>query len=109
MEEEIRKLTRKRNNESDSDDESSKKKAKGPSLLSQEISKYAAGRGRHTKNGRKKDESGIMEAMSSFRGKLKQSGFVGEPTGDSMAVDDEGDEKPDEEGRRCFFLSVLCH
>jgi peptidyl-prolyl cis-trans isomerase SDCCAG10 len=98
MEEEIRRLTRKRNNESDSEDESTKKKAKGPSLLSQELSKYAASRGRHSKNGKKKDETSIMDAMNSFRGKLKQNG-PGKGTEEGNIETDKPDEtKTGEEG-----------
>jgi peptidyl-prolyl cis-trans isomerase SDCCAG10 len=98
MEEEIRRLTKRRNNESDSDDEKAKKKAKGPSLLSQELSKYAAGRGRHAK-GKKKDETDIMTAMSSFRGKLKNMGLDPEDDEEPMDVDKTEGEKPAEEGK----------
>jgi peptidyl-prolyl cis-trans isomerase SDCCAG10 len=93
MEEEIRRLTRKRNNESDSEDETARKKAKGPSLLSQELSKYAAGRGRHSK-GKKKDETSLMDAMNSFRGKLKQMGLGQADEGEKEEVISEN--KPEE-------------
>ncbi|KAF9038151.1 cyclophilin-like domain-containing protein [Panaeolus papilionaceus] len=98
MEAEIRKLEKKRSgNDSDSDDASARKKVK-KSYLSEELAKYSKGRGLHSKKGKKKDESDVLEAMMSFRGKLQTS----------MAVDDapdrgqgeEGDEqrKEDEEG-----------
>jgi len=99
MEEEIRRLTRRRNNESDSDDDNAKKKAKGPSLLSQELSRYAAARGRHAKKtGKKRDESEIMAAMSSFRGKLKNMGPDLEGGQEPMDVDNVEREKVTEEG-----------
>ncbi|KAG8893983.1 Peptidyl-prolyl isomerase cwc27 [Tulasnella sp. 403] len=84
MEEDIRKLTRRRG-ESDSEDEKrhASKKSKGPSLLEQELAKYA--KGKHTAKKGKKDESDILAALSSFRSKLRNA-----PEDDEM---DEGDGK----------------
>ncbi|TFY80585.1 hypothetical protein EWM64_g3428 [Hericium alpestre] len=70
MEAEIRKLTKRRGGE-DSDEEVSKKKAK-KSYLEEELSKYSKGRGLHKKQ-RKKDESDVLAALTSFRTKLQGS------------------------------------
>ncbi|KAA1468997.1 cyclophilin-like protein [Dentipellis sp. KUC8613] len=87
MEAEIRKLS-KRGNESD--DEPAKKKVK-KSYLEEELSKYSKGRGLHKKD-RKKDESDVLAALSSFRSKLQSS--------KSLDRDDEEDEerRPAEDG-----------
>ncbi|ETW79169.1 hypothetical protein HETIRDRAFT_441233 [Heterobasidion irregulare TC 32-1] len=69
MEAEIRKLTKRRDD--DSDDEPSKKRAKS-SYLEVELARYSKGRGLHRKD-RKKDESGVLAALTSFRTKLKGS------------------------------------
>ncbi|TFY73119.1 hypothetical protein EWM64_g10893, partial [Hericium alpestre] len=65
-----RKLTKRRGGE-DSDEEVSKKKAK-KSYLEEELSKYSKGRGLHKKQ-RKKDESDVLAALTSFRTKLQGS------------------------------------
>ncbi|OJT15371.1 Peptidyl-prolyl isomerase CWC27 [Trametes pubescens] len=67
MEAEIRKLARRGE---DSDEELTKKKPK-KSLLEEEMSKYAKGRGAHKKGKGKKDEGDVLAALSSFRSKLK--------------------------------------
>ncbi|KAG9223848.1 hypothetical protein CCMSSC00406_0007710 [Pleurotus cornucopiae] len=73
MEKEIRKLTKKRDG-NDSDDEPAKKKPK-KSYLEEELAKYAKGRGlqKKGKDGRKKDESDVLAALNSFRGKLQST------------------------------------
>jgi peptidyl-prolyl cis-trans isomerase SDCCAG10 len=77
MEAEIRKLQRRR--ESDSEDESSHKKIK-KSYLSEELAKYAKGKGIHKKGkGKKKDEGDVLAALNNFRGKLQSSMLVDEP------------------------------
>ncbi|KAK7687659.1 hypothetical protein QCA50_008874 [Cerrena zonata] len=70
MEAEIRKLTR-RGHGDDSDEERTKKKPK-KSALEEEMSKYTKGRGLN-KKGKKKDEGDILDALSSFRSKLKST------------------------------------
>ena len=105
MEEEIRRLTRKRNNESDSEDESTKKKAKGPSLLSQELSKYVSGRGRHAKTGKKKDETSILDAMNTFRGKLKEIEFGKDDDSKPVDAHAPSEVKTGEEGK---YTPTLC-
>ncbi|KAI4294526.1 hypothetical protein K525DRAFT_176594, partial [Schizophyllum commune Loenen D] len=65
----------------DSDDEPAKKKQKR-SYLSEELAKYAKGRGVH-KKGKRRDESDVLAALDSFRGKLQGA----------MAVDDDQGEK----------------
>ncbi|KAG8916991.1 Peptidyl-prolyl isomerase cwc27 [Tulasnella sp. 417] len=72
MESDIRKLTR-RHGDSDSENERAGKKAKGPSLLEQELAKYSKGRGGAGKKGKKKDESDVLAALSSFRSKLRDA------------------------------------
>lgn len=90
MENEIRKIA-KRQTGDDSDEERAKKKAK-KSYLEQELSKYAKGRGLHKKgkDGRKKDESDVLAALNSFRGKLQGSTLIGDaspPEVDTEAKD----------------------
>lgn len=71
MEADIRKLAKRRNGE-DSDDEPAKKKAKNKSYLAEELARYSKGRGLHKKD-KKKDESDVLAAMTSFRSKLKKT------------------------------------
>ena len=110
MEAEIRKLTKRRDD--DSDDELSKKRAKS-SYLEVELARYSKGRGLHRKD-RKKDESGVLAALTSFRTKLKGSapseieinvnsteGEAGQET--SMGGTEEGMEVDDDTG----FMSHL--
>ncbi|KZV98762.1 cyclophilin-like protein [Exidia glandulosa HHB12029] len=77
MEADIRKLARRREG-SVSDDERPSKKAKGPSQLEQELSRYAKNRVvvRRDREGKKraKDEGDVLAAMESFRGKLQRAG-----------------------------------
>ena len=70
MEAEIRKLSKRQNGE-DMDDEPQKKKTK-KSYLEEELAKYAKGRGTRRKD-KRKDESGVLAALSSFRSKLQSS------------------------------------
>ncbi|PPQ65697.1 hypothetical protein CVT24_012115 [Panaeolus cyanescens] len=91
MEAEIRKLQKKRSgDDSDSDDATARKKVK-KSYLSEELAKYAKGKGLHSKHGKKKkDESDVLAAMMNFRGKLQSS----------MAVDEEERKEGDGEGEK---------
>ncbi|KAI0924977.1 hypothetical protein AcW2_005694 [Taiwanofungus camphoratus] len=70
MEAEIRKMARRGGD--DSDDEPARKKSK-KSFLEEEMAKYAKGRGIH-KKGKRKDEEGVLAALSSFRSKIKSTG-----------------------------------
>jgi len=70
MEAEIRKIDRRRLGEDD-DDERAPKKHKGPSVLEQELAKYSKNKSAGKKG--KKDESDVLAALSSFRGKLQKS------------------------------------
>lgn len=72
MEAEIRKLSRK--GDDDSDDEPARKKVK-KSYLGEELAKYAKGRGLHkkAKDGKRKDEDEVLAALSNFRSKLKNT------------------------------------
>jgi len=80
MEADIRKIARRRAGSAsdDSEDERAKKKLKGPSALTQELAKYEKGRGRRApvRGGdapRRKDESDVLAALESFRGKLQRA------------------------------------
>ncbi|KAG6849675.1 hypothetical protein H0H93_006391 [Arthromyces matolae] len=70
MEEDIRRLNKRRDGE-DSDDEHIKKKPK-KSYLQEELDKYSKGRGLH-KKGKRKDEGDILAALNNFRTKLQGS------------------------------------
>ena len=85
MEAEIRKLTR-RGHGDDSDEERAKKKPK-KSALEEEMSKYTKGRGLH-KKGKRKDEGDILDALNSFRDKLKST---------TLDIDDVPDDPMDTE------------
>ncbi|KAF9219956.1 cyclophilin-like protein [Gyrodon lividus] len=88
MEDEIRKLTRRRGGE-DSDEEAERKKAKKPkSYLGEELAKYAKGRGLHKKGKGRKDEGEVLAALNKFRGMLQAA-----PTPSRAADEDEGNEK----------------
>ena len=84
MEVEIRKLQRRRGDDSDNEDEALKKKVK-KSYLNEELDKYAKGRGLH-KKGKKKDEGDVLAALNSFRGKLQSSIIVDEPEHNADAI-----------------------
>ncbi|KAG6889237.1 hypothetical protein C0992_005876 [Termitomyces sp. T32_za158] len=71
IEADIRRLTKRRDGD-DSDEELIKKKAK-KSYLQEELDKYAKGRGLN-KKGKRKDESDVLAALTSFRSKLKSAG-----------------------------------
>ncbi|THH32054.1 hypothetical protein EUX98_g2132 [Antrodiella citrinella] len=99
VEAEIRKLARRKGGD-DSDDEPIKKKPK-KSYLEEEMSKYAKNRGLQGKKGKRKDESDVLAALSSFRSKLKSSASVGGDADDDlqnkdMDVDEkqEGEKEP---------------
>ncbi|KAJ3575564.1 hypothetical protein NP233_g1011 [Leucocoprinus birnbaumii] len=96
MEDEIRKIAKRTAGE-DSDEERSKKKAK-KSYLEEELSKYSKGRGLQKKGkaGRKKDESDILAALNSFRGKLQGSMMLDDA---DKGEGDEGEGGGEEEGR----------
>jgi peptidyl-prolyl cis-trans isomerase SDCCAG10 len=83
VENEIRKLTKRRDGD-DSDDEPAKKKVK-TSYLEEELLKYSKMRGiyKKGKDGKKRDEGNVLAALNTFRGKLKSSGF-----GSVLAKDD---------------------
>ena len=72
VEDEIRRLTRQR--ESDSEDEKpSKKTKKGPSIIEMQNARYQRGQAATRKSGRKRDENDVLSALQSFRGKLQQA------------------------------------
>ncbi|KAI6010779.1 cyclophilin-like domain-containing protein [Pisolithus orientalis] len=90
MEAEIRRLTRRREGGDDSEEEAEQQKKKKPkSYLEEELSKYAKGRGlrRNAKDGRKKDEGGVLAALSSFRGMLQAAG----PANSNLVEDADGE------------------
>src|ERR1700743_3340455 len=75
VEAEIRKLTRQRHSDSDSDGGKPVKKAKkGPSIIELQNAKYQRGKAAATKrSGKKRDESDVLMALQSFRGKLQRA------------------------------------
>ncbi|KIJ11141.1 hypothetical protein PAXINDRAFT_28732, partial [Paxillus involutus ATCC 200175] len=88
MEDEIRKLTRRRNGE-DSDEEAERKKAKkAKSYLGEELAKYAKGRGLHKKGKGRKDEGEVLASLNKFRGMLQAA-----PTPNRAEDEDEEGEK----------------
>ncbi|KAF9451182.1 cyclophilin-like protein [Macrolepiota fuliginosa MF-IS2] len=117
MEAEIRKITKRKTGE-DSDEESSKKKVK-KSYLEEELSKYAKGRGLHkkAKDGRKKDESDVLAALNSFRGRLQGPMVVddlddeanNEERGDTLVADGPGEEAGIEVDNDTGFLGHALH
>ncbi|KAG9085987.1 Peptidyl-prolyl isomerase cwc27, partial [Ceratobasidium sp. 392] len=74
MEAQVRKLAR-QHSDSESDGEREAKKPKGPSQLELELAKYKKGRGDSGKKGKGKgrDETDMLSALSSFRGRLQKS------------------------------------
>lgn len=72
MEDDIRKFTKRAAGE-DSDEEQTKKKVK-KSFLEAELSKYSKGRGLQKKGKGRKDETDVLAALDSFRGRLQ--GFM---------------------------------
>ncbi|KAH9479823.1 Peptidyl-prolyl isomerase CWC27 [Psilocybe cubensis] len=102
MEAEIRKLQkRKDGGGSDSDDDASRNKKAKKSYLSEELAKYAKGRGIH-KKGKKRDEGDVLAALNSFRGKLQNTMFVDDEVpndeGKGKAREVEGGTNNEEEG-----------
>ncbi|KDN42760.1 hypothetical protein RSAG8_06514, partial [Rhizoctonia solani AG-8 WAC10335] len=102
MEEAVRKLAR-RHEDSDSEDEREAKKPKGPSQLGLELAKYKKGRGGKKGKGKGKDEGDLLDALSSFRGRLKKSlkedgedEDVGMEDGTESRDKGEGGEQPQE-------------
>lgn len=99
MEEEIRKLTR--NRDSDSDDGKPAKKAKkGPSIIELQNAKYQRGKAAAARRGgKKRDESDVLMALQSFRGKLQQTkGDSGDEDVDMDSVEAKDVEGGGEEG-----------
>jgi len=97
MEAEIRKLTKRR--DGDSDEEVKRKKPK-KSYLEEELAKYTKGRGKHKKgkDGKRRDESDVLSALNSFRDKLQsQKRSDGEDNDVTMGDEAKGLSK-DEEG-----------
>ncbi|KAM6496688.1 Cyclophilin-like domain containing protein [Amanita muscaria] len=79
MEAEIRKLGKKREDKGSDGEDEKKKKAK-KSYLTEELAKYSKGRGTHKKgkDGKKRvDESDVLAALDSFRGKLSGRNWIG--------------------------------
>lgn len=78
LEADIRKLARRREGGGDDSDEERRKKKPKKSYLQQELDKYAKGRGlqKKGKDGKRKDEDEVINALNSFRGKLKSSGAL---------------------------------
>ncbi|KAG9079555.1 Peptidyl-prolyl isomerase cwc27 [Ceratobasidium sp. UAMH 11750] len=72
MEAQVRKLAR-RHSDSESDGEREAKKPKGPSQLELELAKYKKGRGDKKGKGKGRDESDMLAALSTFRGRLQES------------------------------------
>lgn len=91
LEADIRKLARRRAGGDDSDEERRTKKPK-KSYLQQELDKYAKGRGLQ-KKGKKKDEGDVINALNTFRGKLKDNSAMATGGGDDAT----GDVDPDAE------------
>ncbi|KAJ7231030.1 cyclophilin-like domain-containing protein [Mycena haematopus] len=70
VEAEIRSLARRRaGGDSDDELEAMRKTKKSKSYLEEELARYSKGKGLHSK-GRRRDESDILAALNSFRGKL---------------------------------------
>ncbi|KIK95604.1 hypothetical protein PAXRUDRAFT_123604, partial [Paxillus rubicundulus Ve08.2h10] len=91
MEDEIRRLTRRRGGE-DSDEEAERKKAKkAKSYLEEENAKYAKGRGLHKKGKGRKDEGEVLASLNKFRGMLQAA-----PT-PSRPKDEGGEGEKDED------------
>ncbi|KAG1743036.1 cyclophilin-like domain-containing protein [Suillus lakei] len=77
MENEIRRLTRKREGGEDSDEEAARKKTKPTkSYLEEELAKYSKGRGLQKKGKGKKDEGDVLAALNSFRGLLQSNAHL---------------------------------
>ncbi|KAG5341549.1 hypothetical protein C0989_009622 [Termitomyces sp. Mn162] len=91
MEADIRRLTKRRDGD-DSDEEPIKKKTR-KSYLQEELDKYAKGRGLN-KKGKKKDESNVLAALTSFRSKLQNAASQM----DVDAGDNDPGRDPDHEG-----------
>jgi peptidyl-prolyl cis-trans isomerase SDCCAG10 len=108
VEAEIRKLTRQRHSDSDSDGGKPTKKAKkGPSIIELQNAKYQRGKAAAARrSGKKRDESDVLMALQSFRGRLQQTkgdsgdeedtkmgGMEGEDGNEKLAANDgEGEE-----------------
>jgi len=105
MEADIRKIARRRAGSGSEDDEPAKKKAKGPSYLEQELSKYSKGRAASRKNAKRKDESDVLAALESFRGKLQT--LAPEPTDqEQLEAREEGEAEPAGQGEEEAGLEV---
>ncbi|KAJ6471871.1 cyclophilin-like protein [Mycena sanguinolenta] len=87
---EIRSLQRRRaGGDSDDELEAMRKPKKSKSYLEEELARYAKGKGLHSK-GRRRDESDVLAALNSFRGKLANV-MVEEDTDMPAAEEDEGE------------------
>jgi len=94
MEDEIRRLTRKREGGEDSEEEAARRKAKKTkSYLEEELAKYSKGRRLQKKGKGKKDEGDILAALNSFRGLLQSNARV-----EKEDVEDQGDGTADSGG-----------
>ncbi|KAG8784072.1 Peptidyl-prolyl isomerase cwc27 [Serendipita sp. 405] len=71
VEEEIRKLTRRRDSDSE-DDKPAKKTKKGPSIIEQQNAKYQRGTAAARRAAKKKDDSSSLSALERFRSKLQR-------------------------------------
>ncbi|CAE7146223.1 unnamed protein product, partial [Rhizoctonia solani] len=92
MEEAVRKIAR-RHEDSDSEDEREAKKPKGPSQLELELAKYKKGRGGKKSKGKGRDEGDLLDALSSFQGRLRKSLKDDEDEDVGMEDGTEGKEK----------------
>lgn len=95
VEEELRKLTRQRDSDSD-DGKPAKKAKKGPSIIELQNAKYQRGKAAAARRaGKKRDESDVIAALQNFRGKLQRTkGDSGDEEDAKMeGVDPEGADK----------------
>ncbi|RXK39178.1 peptidyl-prolyl isomerase CWC27 [Tremella mesenterica] len=102
MEDSLRALKKRQGNDSDSDSDSStrRKRRKGPSYLEQELSKYAAGRGRAAarsanKRGRRDEEEDLLLQLGEF---TKRVAAMGEESPREEAPEEPQADKSQEEG-----------
>ncbi|KAG8843670.1 hypothetical protein FRB91_003200, partial [Serendipita sp. 411] len=89
VEEEIRKLTRRRDSDSE-DDKPAKKTKKGPSIIEQQNAKYQRGTAAARRATKKKDDSSSLSALERFRSKLQQ---VQIEDGDDADAPQEGEDE----------------
>lgn len=116
MQAKLRKLDKRRagsdDDSSDSEDEGGDKKRKrtGPSVLDQELAKYAAAR-RGNRRGVRKDEDDVLSALSSFTSKIRKNApeeDVNETLpDDAPEADEEGLEVDDDVGWMSHALKAV--